>query len=127
MKKLKVALDLPYTKIGSFRNRDPYTIAFVYHPAGHGVVLKGGLNMIEVELKSKKTPALVNMTFWYHGRHRSYWTLKNVPDVHLSFTFIKDNIKKYGRPYVILDNKGNVIKKLRRVPRCWIKELNKYI
>ncbi len=127
MKKLKVVLDSPYTIIGSYTRVNPYTIAFVYHPAGNGVVLKGGLNNVEVAIEKRKGPALVNYTMWHHGKHRSFWRLKNVVDVHLEFTFIKDNIKKYGRPYVIKHRDGSVIKKLRRIPRCWIKELNAYI
>jgi hypothetical protein len=130
MKKLRVEKEFPYDKIGSFRMMNPFMILFVYPKNFSPFVVKGGSTSVDGYIKRKyeKEPMLINRTYWRHGRHRSFWTHRNIPDVHIDFSFIRHNIKKYGRPYVITElNSDKVIAKMRRIPRKWIKELNPYV
>ncbi len=128
MKKLRVLANYSYDKVGSYRFVNPFKIIFVYPAFSKPFVLKGDANIIDPILKINKEPMMVNHTFWHHGKHRGYWELRNVFEgVYLKALFIKDNIKQYGRPYVIVGPKGNVIKKLRRMPRKWMKELNPFV
>jgi len=109
-----------WNKIGSWRDRDPFTIYFVYPAFDKPFVVKGGSR--ELERWKKQScwyPCFIRYTYWYRGKSRGGWFFHNCGRFYLS-DWWQDNLKKYGKPYVIYEN-NKIIAKLRKVPNAFPK------
>jgi len=146
-KQLTVAKEFAYNKIGSFRNANPYTIAFVYPQVGEACVIKGGLNDVKKYAEKNYPIAIVKYTFFSKGKHRGYYRFNGEKDGYY-IRFIKSapsykaQPEEWGfpakeghrcqvsvsGPFLSGVGRQEVFKKeLRRLPRRWMKELNPYM
>ena len=148
-KTLKIAKEFPYNKLGSYREANPFTIAFVYPQSGEACVVKGGLNDVQKYVEANYPIAIINYQFFHKGKHRGYYRFNGEKDgCHISFkksapsyrqqeynggfgysakqghrcqvtvTCYEKGCKKEGKGFK---------KELRRLPRCWMKELDPYV
>jgi hypothetical protein len=122
MMKLKVKEAFPWDKIGSYRNANPYSIYFVYPQNEKPFIIKGGSKDCERFLKAHPNPAIYYYSFWHKGKHRGGWL------THKFFI----SISRYDSNYrlvngYILSKGGQVIKRVRRIPRKWIKEYDNFV
>jgi len=144
LKTLKIAKEFPYNKIGSYEAANPFTIAFVYPQSGEACVVKGGLNDVKKYIDANYPIAIINYTFFHKGTHRGYYSFNGEKNgCHITFkksapsyrrqegTFGYIPAKQGHRCQVIVTcykSEGTGFKKeLRRLPRCWMKELNPYV
>ena len=125
MVKLQVRKEFPYNKIGSFRKVNPFCIVFVYPESSKDdpFVVKGGLNDVENFLLKYSFPFIANYSLWFHKKQRGYWK-SNIKNLSIRRNFKKVNGKIYLYEGFVITFYGQIIKKLNRVPRKWIKELN---
>jgi hypothetical protein len=77
MNTLPVLANFLYDRIGSWREGNPYCIAFCYaskKPSGYGKVpefiIKGGSRDVDHEIERRAFPMLVFRTYWWHGISR---------------------------------------------------------
>lgn len=140
MSKLPVKYDIPYGNQVNFYGAVgmPYVIAFVYPYPLHGTpfVMKGPSKVIHRKIGEINFPALVHVTFWRNKECvLKNYKLINTGRVHLEHMFKKINLRRYGRPYAIVYEKGEIldqsdkvlIKGFRNVPRKWIREINPFL
>lgn len=125
MIKLEVRKEFPYNKIGSFRKVNPFCIAFVYPKSSmdDSFIIKGGLNDVKNFLSEYPFPFIVRYTLWKNGRQRGYWS-SNIKYLSILRNFKNVNGKFFLYEGMKIIFKKEVIKKLNRVPRKWIKELD---
>jgi hypothetical protein len=123
MKRIPTLKQFPYNRIHSFRDCNPYTIVYVYPNVGKPFVVKGGANDCANFFENYKTPAILHLTYWHHGYHRTFYKIINI---NVKSCYIR-RIKKRGRISYHLTTDINTIKILKRVPRKWITELNDFI
>jgi hypothetical protein len=130
MERFEVKFDWPYTRIGSWTNGNPYTIAFCYPIESKPYVLKGGCNNINKYLDSLKEPTLVNKTFWHQGKTRyASYRFFGIKNVYVDESYVKEHSRKRnGWSIGIYEKKGKIeICHLRRVPKAFPRELKRYI
>lgn len=76
MKKLPVLASFMYDKVGSWRNGNPFTIAFCitssYYFATTKFIIKGGSRDVDNEIKKRHVPMVIWRTFWWHGQSRCF-------------------------------------------------------
>lgn len=124
MNKLPTSVEFPYSPINSFRRTNPFTIMYIYPRYGHPFVVKGGLNDCDEYLKRFLRPALIHITYWHHGLHRTSIRIINTSKrIYLMRTF-DSNVKK--TMIEIYVSEVGIIKTIKRVPRKWIKELDPF-
>lgn len=125
MLKLQVRKEFPYNKIGSFRKVNPFCLAFVYPESSKDdpFIIKGGLNDIEKFLSEYPFPFIAYYSLWYHKKQRGYWK-SNIKYLIITRNFKKVNGKSFLFEGFVITFKRKIIKKLNRVPRKWIKELD---
>lgn len=125
MVKLEVRKEFPYNKIGSYRKVNPFCIAFVYPKSSmdDSFIIKGGLNDIEIFLSKYPFPFITYYSLWKNQHQRGYWK-SNIKYLIISRNYKKVNETVYIYEEALIIYKGEVIKKLNRVPRKWIKELD---
>jgi len=132
---MEVRHNLPYDKIGSFRRRDPYIIAYIYpHPSfGKPFIIKGGGTKIGPLIKKELgiTPAIVHNTYWYRGNVR-YTSIELYNIKNICISEVWDDVKeKYLKKWKIEVRGKNyerkILKNIKRIPRKWIKELEPYM
>jgi hypothetical protein len=134
MKKLPVLAEFHYDRVGSFRNGNPFVIAFCYTdpkwsrlPA---FIIKGGSNEVSAEIKKRKFPMLVYTTYWRHKQCRTFgphfenckeWSI-NGSSLYITKTDIwKIEGRSFYRGCEVRCN--NQIKMIfRRIPRKWLPE-----
>jgi hypothetical protein len=140
-KTLKIAKEFPYNKLGSYREANPFTIAFVYPQSGEACVVKGGLNDVKKYIDANYPIAIINYTFFAKGINRGYYRVNGEKKgYHISFKKSRPSYRKeegmWGHPakqghrcmVIIFGMGGNCFEKeVRRLPRCWMKELNPYV
>lgn len=122
MKRIPTLKNFPYNRIDSFRNINPYTIVYFYPKIGSPFVIKGGLNDCDKFIKRQKTPALLHMTYWRHGKNRSHHVVINTK----TKIYIRRILENYKYMYDI-STPINSLKIIKRVPRKWINELNDFV
>ena len=140
-KPMHVMTAYDYDRIGSFRNGNPYAIAFCYCSKTfnkHGeFVIKGGARDVERKLDSLDFPLLVFMSYWRHGRSRfCYPSLKNFKRFsaaeskpYWSPTDYRRDYKQWRSFYRkwVLKFCGKTILSVRRVPKKWIPEYDEML
>lgn len=128
MKKMK-EITFEYDRIRSWKDGNPFTIAFVYPQKSKPFVLKGGCNDVEFFLRNElKEPAIVNKTYWYRGSHRGSTIIYN--NSNKDIYFCKDEDGKFTLKMFIRENNNvfmQIIKTVKRIPRKWMKELNEFV
>ncbi len=81
MEKLPVLADFDYDKIFSFRDGNPFEIAFCYTSKRYhrfeAFVIKGGSKDVDHYIKQLNFPMVVFKTFWRHGRARKFVSFEN--------------------------------------------------
>lgn len=128
-KKLPVKKEFDYNPIGSYRDVNPYDVAFCYpHPLYHRpFIVKGGHNDINKYLKKLNIPMVVHHTFYKGTRHRRIIELYGIEKglrISKNYNFAGSDpserykLGKYG---------GDVLAEFKRIPRRWIRELNLYV
>jgi len=125
-----VKKEFPYTRFGSFRNENPYTIAFIYPQVSEPYIVKGGYQNVREEYDRICQPAIVHETKWYHGSHRTTIRLFNLPSNIEIFERSKNctffsACNKHIK-WAIVNKKTSFIHPLRRLPRKWIQELDQF-
>jgi hypothetical protein len=123
-----------WSKIGSYTNGNPFTIAFCYPSDGKPFVLKGGINIIEPILKGTKVPLVVHQTYWKDGHCRSIVTTYGFP-MGTYIHFWKNQHKTKPNRFnprrfakIIVSKKGHTTEyNMRRFPRCFPDQLRKFI
>ena len=119
---MKVKVEFWWERIGSFGRMDPWCIAFAYPQRHEPFIVKGGLNSVEGFFKTYKSPVLVHFTYWYRGQSRTVVRVFNTGDIRVFFTF-----KHHRVDMTVYGGRKIFSKTLRRVPRKWMKELDKYV
>jgi len=117
MKNIPTKKQFLYNPIRSYTNLNPYTIMFVYPQYCNPYVIKGGYNDCNKWMKETGTPALVHVTFWKGGKSRVFYQLINI-NPYVSIVKLKN--------YYLISSNEVAIKRVKRVPRKWIKELDDY-
>lgn len=77
-------VDLGYNPMGSFKNSNPFTLAFCRTRDHGNVLVKGGVIEAEIYIKENLGPTLVVYRFYYKGSSRGYVQLENCPGYHIS-------------------------------------------
>ena len=125
MKTLPIKKEFQWTKIGSYKSCNPFSITFVYPYNESPFVLKGGAKNISKFLELYKIPAVVHRTFFCHGEFRTFITTVNI-NAWVYF----DTVKK-GKKRIWIESKERIgeVKEiwLRKIPRKWIQELEEFI
>lgn len=131
---LRIQKEFPYDRINSFRNGNPYIIKFIYPSEGKPFIVKGGSRDVDKYINENvSVPAIINVTWWHHGKHRSMWRGHLINISVRKPVLCPDKNWKYSQfGYEIMAAKSNtfkyeLIKKVRKMPRCWLKELNGFI
>jgi hypothetical protein len=148
--RLHVAKEFPYNIIGSFRDANPFVIAFVYPRNDKPCVVKGGCNDVEEYIKVNYPIAFVYETMWKEGKSRTNYLVvgcKKSLVIHLvsprTAMFIAkhsyENNRHYDKPIrwhlTVFERKGMYLssgkplfeKYMKKPPRSWIKELDPYV
>lgn len=132
-----------YNRIGSYSQMNPYMIAYVYPRDEAPFIVKGGCNDVDKVIKNYKKPAVVHESYWQHGKAR-YVHVKSInTGLELSIfpktqkrTKVSCGSYKIGTIMKLIDNKqkdkyghGKTVleKRIRRIPRSWIKEIDDYM
>lgn len=126
--KLPVKKEFDYNPIGSYRDVNPYDIAFCYpHPLYHRpFIVKGGVKYTRKYLRKLNIPMVVHHTFYQRGRHRRLVQLYGVDiNLQISKDFYHENVKKFQLKR--FGDKREVLAEFKRIPRRWIRELNLYV
>lgn len=153
-KEMPVRKEFSYSPIRSWRNGNPFVIAFVYTRKDEAFIVKGGLTDVELWLEnfSKNTPCFVHLGFWKDKscrhtqfkifglalRYSSYcfqgWPRENKSyyDDQFNLKVVKNVRNIYRHRLVIYDKNGDgrtalFEKSFRRLPRKWLKEFDKFI
>jgi hypothetical protein len=143
-KTLKIAKEFTYDKIGGYRKGNPFTIAFVYPQSGEACIVKGGLNDVQKYVKENYPIAIINYQFFHKGQHRGYHSINGEKEgYYISFKKSAPSYRqqeynsgfgysaKQGHRCQVTvrhyENESGFKKELRRLPRCWMKELNPYV
>lgn len=136
MNKLPVLAEFDYNKIGSFRNGNPYTIAYCYTSEKYhrfpAFIIKGGAKDVDHHIKYLGFPMVVWKTFWRFSRSRNLTP---------SFENFKDWSASGQMPWIMPENRridkripryyyrnwtikflGRTWMKFRRFPRKWLPE-----
>jgi hypothetical protein len=120
---------------GSWRNGNPFTLAFCYPAEGSPYVLKGGSRTISNVMSKVTIPTVVHMTYWHKGKSRYMPMTFGFPS-NVSIYFWRNahkGSKRNGpRRYaeiVVRTNKSLSEKKfkMRRFPRCFPEQLREYV
>ena len=149
MQLLPVKAEFPYNPIGSYYNGNPYAIAFVYPQKGQAYIVKGGLVDVEAFLIRQTEPCIVHIGYFAKGKarcthteirglspdYKAYISYPQYPrenEVYYDEDFHKivpvRNIMR--RTVTVVDAKSRKTifeKKLRKMPRKWMKELDQYV
>lgn len=140
-KELPIVADYSYNPISSFREGNPYAIAFCYTDPKYmhlsEFIVKGGWKNVLKFIRGLHIPVLVFETFWYHGTCR-----------HLTPEFINfDTNSKSGKKPFIFGRNSSISRKtgrrfyrnyevsfmgetrlnLRKFPRKWLPEYNQML
>jgi len=137
---LPVKKEFDYNIIGSWKNGNPFTIFYVYPKDDAPFIIKGGANDVKKWMDKYNTPCIYYYAYFHKGVHRGGWcsNIKNVTDGDVNLYFSNEYKPRTTRDYgeyrtgkikieVYKNNERIFIKKVRRIPRSWIKELDKYI
>ena len=139
-KDLPVRKEFEYNPIGSFRDVNPYDVAFCYpHPLYHRpFIVKGGVRDTRKYLRKLNIPMVVHHTFYQRGKHRRLVQLYGVDkrlQISKDFSYDQENENVYlkSRKFQLkrlgkgLGDKREVLAEFKRIPRRWIRELNLYV
>lgn len=136
-KDLPVREDFAYSPRGSYRNFNPYDVAFCYpHPLyDRPFILKGGHQDIRKYLKKMNIPMIVHHTFYKKGNRRivyEFYCVEKGIQIQKRYNFSPETKKYlYSRYFELtlfnFTNPKKVLAKFKRVPRRWIRELNLYV
>jgi hypothetical protein len=126
--------EFSWNKVGSFKNRNPYCIAFCYPSEGKPYVLKGGINTIETILKGTKIPVVVNQTYWKDKKFRSVMMTYGFPkSTYIQFwkhqhkTIPSKTVSRRYCKLIIRSKDKTVEYRMRRFPRCFPEQLREFI
>jgi len=135
-KDLPVQKEFEYNPVRSFRDGNPYTMAFCYpHPLYHRpFVVKGGFKDCNEYLKTLDYPIFVHLVFYYKGSTRRIFKFYQL-DSNLALNEqVSFPPKKKGKRLWELYLRGSglgvrtkTLATFKRVPRRWIRELNLYV
>jgi len=147
MIQLPVVADFPYDRIHSWRDGNPFCIAFCYasprythnqHPRhGHSnFIIKGGVGDVDLEIKKRHIPMLIFRTLWWRGTSRTMGpSLKNFehytpngasPFVHRLQPWRIIPGPHFYRRYQ-LRYQNQVYCEMRRFPRKWLPEFDRIL
>ncbi|MFA7219033.1 MAG: hypothetical protein WC119_00710 [Synergistaceae bacterium] len=149
-KELAVKKEFPYNVIHSWRDGNPFTIAFVYPKKGEPFIVKGGANDVNPFLGTLKTPCIAHIGYWKGNKCRyngiKFFGFNSRYKIYCQSRWPKENRKTYddiGNPIItksvrnvfrhrlmVFDERaiGEVFNKsFRHVPRKWIKELDQFL
>lgn len=134
-KDLPVREEFEYNPIGSFRDMNPYDVAFCYpHPLYHRpFIVKGGHRKIQEYLKKLNIPMVVHHTLYRKGNHRTiveFYGVESRIYISRSYGPWSGGLLRREKRYelVKIDNEGRrLLAEFKRVPRRWIRELNLYL
>ena len=98
-----------------------YTLAFVYSNTGN-FLIKGYLREVKTYIKKNFDKYFVNYSLWYDGRNRNIWDFwkKDIGIFEPSHSKLLKTRKWEFRYYY---GKGNDAVLFKRLPKCWVKEL----
>lgn len=128
---LEVRKEFKWNKIGSWSFCNPFTIMFIYPANEKGFIIKGGLRDCEdwVEDNMADKNYVMNYRMFHNHECRGSWKVNLVKGkCYIMRNFDgKKRIKGY-QIQVYVDNllKPNFTKIVRRIPRCFPKELLPY-
>jgi len=66
-----VKVELPYDKINSFKETNPFTTAFCRTEKKGNVLVVGGIHDVDKYIEDNLGNCLVVKTYWMHGNHRT--------------------------------------------------------
>ena len=141
MTQLPVVADFAYDRIHSWRDVNPFCIAFCYaaprYMHGHSnFIIKGGMGQVEMEIKKRHTPMLVFKTLWWRGVSRTMGpSLKNFE--HYTATGNEPFVRRL-QPWRIIPGphfyrryqlrfENMIYCEVRRFPRKWIPEFDRIL
>jgi len=156
MNQMPVRVEFAYNKIGSYcgpLGSNPFTIAFCYPKKGQSFIVKGGLIDVRKYLTNLTIPCIVHLTYFKHGRSRTQITVYGLkPSIRCHFGLLawpKENkiysdmdvnykevlhitkkVRNVARRTLMVYRETNGLifeKKLRHIPRCWMKELDQFV
>ncbi len=137
---LPVLADFDYDRIGSFRQCNPYVIAFCYTSKKYhrleSFIIKGGSQDVTYYIKQLGFPMVVFTTFWRHGRSRRMVMFENFK--HWTATgqtpFVNQIQRRINREkpcYFYRNHEVRFCQRIwftvRRFPRKWLPEYDEMI
>lgn len=146
--KLPVKKEFDYSIIGSYRNVNPFTIAFVYPKNSKAYIVKGGLNDVKRYLEADKEPSIRFFTMFHkkksrtnvkiHGLNESFsvgflgpkYPSENIRHDDFHNPYVEKNVRNIMRHELYVGYRsGKTIykKRLRKIPRKWMEELNEFV
>jgi hypothetical protein len=125
---MKVIKEFEYDKIGSWKNGNPFTICFVYTKNTSGII-KGGAQQVEDFIKEDiKVPCIAHYTYFYRGQSRRSVCFENFKRDSVFFVYDWDSpgngLDLHIPVLHVLKINNEQVKKIRRIPRKWMKELD---
>ena len=132
-KTLPVKKEFDYNPIGSYRDVNPYDIAFCYpHPLYHRpFIVKGGNRDVTEYLRKLNIPMVVHHTFFKGARHRRIVELYGVDkELRITKNFSYDMEGRFtsSKKFQLRTSYGGrILAEFKRIPRRWIRELNLYV
>lgn len=140
MEKLPVLADFHYDRIGSWSNGNPFCIAFCYTSKQYSrineFIIKGGLNDVDREIKSRHFPMITFRTFWWRGHSRSIgptfanfknYTMTGETPYIAGIHQWKIRGGRYFYKHWELRYMRKIWHTFRRVPRKWLPEFDDII
>ena len=122
-------INFPYDRVGSYRNGNPFVIAFCYCKNGEKFVVKGGHSVVDPYLQNYPVPMIVHRTIWNnkHSRFTAGVSGRGWPS---GSVFIIRNFKradKRGWTFKFFIHPSASFRaefSRRRLPRRWMREFN---
>ena len=128
MERLKVLKEFDYSPINSWSLANPFCIAYCYTPTDK-FVIKGGSRDVKSYIRNIGEPMMVYISFWKDHIDRGLWSFENIitPIFIQQISTVSNKNKHYQISVRTGLGKYQCIKKIRRIPRKWMVELNPYI
>jgi len=130
--KFKVT-DFSWEPEGSWREGNPFTIAFCYPAEGNPYILKGGSRIITNVMEKTKVPTIVYMSYWHNGNSRYMPMVFGFPKTVAIYFWRnahkgskRDGTRRYAQ-IIVRTNKTEKKYKMRRFPRCFPEQLREFV
>jgi hypothetical protein len=125
-------VEFKYDKVGSFKDGNPFTLAFCRTFRQGNILVKGGFHNVKAEV-SKLGPALVSYRFFHNGRSRGYNRIENCGKVRCAFlgSILRPRFylaKREDCGFELVDGESEIIiATYRKIPSTFPRALSGYL